>query len=344
MALGTAGSSRGMSPFQGVMPLAIATTIVLVGLAAIVVWLATSGPILPPPVTVSVQAQASLEPAPAAEASAAPLRPQLFPDPDLLENSPSGPLPVVSLDGRMARDAYAAPFDKADKRPRIAILIDDLASSISLTNMAIQNLPGPVTLSFMPYRRDLGQLTMAAHAAGHEIMLDLPMEPPDTNRHDPGPNALRTALDAPTNVARLDWMMARATGYVGMAAFLGGRFESERADMQPILKEIYKRGLLYVDNKAAAQSIAPLIATEMGLPFAIASVVIDADPTRGAIDQRLAELEQDAQRDGHALGIAAASDAVIQRVGAWAATLNDKHLVLAPVSAVATTAPKPAVP
>jgi polysaccharide deacetylase 2 family uncharacterized protein YibQ len=330
----------------GVMPLAVAVTATVFGAVAVVIWLASSGPPLPPPVTVKIPSAASpaTPQAPAAPADTAAAA--AYPDPALLETTPNGQLPVVDRAGRMAWQVYAMPFDAADKHPRIAIVVDDLGSSATLTNQAIQTLPAAVSLSFMPFRRDLPALTSAAHGAGHEILLDLPMEPQDAQHHDPGPNALRSALDAQTNIGRLDWMMGRASGYVGLAAFLGGRFATDRNDLQPILREIGRRGLLYVDNHAAPQSVAPPIAAEIGLPIAVASVQLDTEPSRASVDQQLSQLELAAAHDGQAVGIAAVSAAVIDRVTAWASTLKAKNLVLAPISAVVTVTkpPPPASP
>jgi polysaccharide deacetylase 2 family uncharacterized protein YibQ len=59
------------------------------------------------------------------------------------------------------------------------------------------------------------------------------------------------------------------------------------------------------------------------------------------IDKQLAALEAAARHNGAALGVAAPYPASVDRLVAWAATLNDKGLVLAPVSAVATVQPAP---
>jgi polysaccharide deacetylase 2 family uncharacterized protein YibQ len=116
---------------------------------------------------------------------------------------------------------------------------------------------------------------------------------------------------------------------------MGGRFESERGDMTPILAELRRRGLMYVDNHASPQSVAPAVAAELRLPFAAAGKRVDAEPSVAAIDAALGELETAARHDGSSIGIAAASQPVIERVAAWAQTLESRGLVLAPASALA---------
>ncbi len=289
------------------LPLLAATGLVAVALAGVAMWLFVAGAGTAPPAAVAVL----IPPAPPPAADAAGPATPADPTAGLTETSPNGPLPVKTKDGRVAFKVYARPFDPQEKRPRIAIIVGNLGTSATETDTAIRSLPGEVSLSFMPYRKRLGEWIGLARAAGHEVLLDLPMEPPDVLHNDPGPNALRTALDAPTNVARLEWMMAQATGYVGMVAFMGGRFEGDRQDLQPILEDLGKRGLLYVDNRASPQSVGPAVAAELKLPFAVSNRQIDLDPSRGTIDRRLAELEDVARRNGEAVGIAQVSVAVL---------------------------------
>jgi polysaccharide deacetylase 2 family uncharacterized protein YibQ len=330
--------------FIALVAVAAGTGAIFFGL---VVWLMVKGPV-PAPITLpeasaSIALQADTPPAPPAQA------PQIAtgmaaPDADLTENSQNGPLPIVAKDGRLPLKYYARPFDKKETRPRIAIVIGNLGTSATETDTAIRSLPGAVTLAFMPYRKRLGEWIGLARAAGHEVLLDLPMEPPDVLHNDPGPNALRTALDPTTNISRLEWIMAQATGYVGMVGFMGGRFEADRPDFQPILEDIRKRGLLFVDNHSTPQTVGPNIAVELKLPYAIANRQIDLDPSREAIDLQLAELEDVAKRNGSAVGVADVSVPILERVAVWAEKLEMHGLVLAPITAVVTVTPPPIEP
>jgi polysaccharide deacetylase 2 family uncharacterized protein YibQ len=45
------------------------------------------------------------------------------------------------------------------------------------TEAAIAGLPGAVTLGFAPYGADLARQTVLAREAGHELVLEIPMEP-----------------------------------------------------------------------------------------------------------------------------------------------------------------------
>ncbi|MEM9421376.1 MAG: divergent polysaccharide deacetylase family protein, partial [Pseudomonadota bacterium] len=63
----------------------------------------------------------------------------------------------------------------APRRPKIAVVIDDLGLSWSAFRAA-NSLPGPITLAFLPYGNDAQAMLDATHSE-HEVMLHLPMEP-----------------------------------------------------------------------------------------------------------------------------------------------------------------------
>src|SRR5690242_15302334 len=110
-------------------------------------------------------------------------------DPALTEQTPDGAVPIIAADGRRPMDLYARRFDSTDPRPRIAIVVSGLGIGEAITQSAIDKLPPGITLSFTPYGpQGLQSSVSAARAAGHEVLLELPMEPFDFPSNDPGPN------------------------------------------------------------------------------------------------------------------------------------------------------------
>ena len=268
------------------------------------------------------------------------------PDQRLVEPGRDGLLPVIGPDGRQPWQVYARPFADRTLRPRIAIVVAGLGLRESTTLAAIETLPPDVTLAFTPYARDLPRWARAARAAGHEFLIQVPMEPVDFPTSDPGPKALMTGLSTTDNKSRLEWSLARATGYVGVMTYMGSRYTADGAVMRPTAEALRARGLMVLDSRTAGNSVIADVAAELGLPAAVATRFVDATPTRSAVDARLAELERFARQNGTAIGIAADYPGSIERIAAWCATLTEKGLVLAPVSALAdtVTAPEPPPP
>ena len=229
--------------------------------------------------------------------------------------------------------AYARPSDETADRPRIAIVVAGLGLGRAATTAAIK-LPGAVTLAFASHARDLQQWIDLARAAGHEVLLDLPMEPEDYPAIDPGPQALLTSLSGAENAERLKWHLGRATGYVGVTHNMGSRFTASSDQMRPILSALKVRGLMFLDARTSANSVAARLATAIGLPRAINNRFLDTQASRTAIDRRLGEIERIARRVGFSVAVGHAYPVTIERLGRWLQTLDEKSLVLVPVSAL----------
>ena len=261
------------------------------------------------------------------------------PDPALIEHGRQGPLPMIGPDGRQPWQTYARPFDDKDKRPRIAVVITDLGLSGAATETAIQQLPGSVTLSFSPYAKGLDQWANLARAAGHEVLLDLPMEPLDYPEQDPGPYTLLTSLDPKQNLFKMQWLLSRATGYVGVTNHMGSRFTTSGPDLKPVLEQIKARGLLFLDSRSSEQSIAAKLAKETGMAWAINSRFIDPTASRDAIDNQLAEIQKIAKKTGYAVAMGSAYPVTIERVAAWIPKAEAAGFAIAPVTAIAGKQP-----
>jgi polysaccharide deacetylase 2 family uncharacterized protein YibQ len=262
-------------------------------------------------------------------------------DPRLTESSRHGPLPKVAQDGSRASDIYSRPVKAIAGKPdapRIAIVVGGLGIGGAATSDALGKLPGAVTLALAPYGGNLAQVAARARNDGHELLLQVPMEPFDYPDNDPGPQTLLTSLDPGQNVDRLQWLMSRFQGYVGIANAMGARFTASEPSLAPVLQETAKRGLLYLDDGSSQRSVAGQIAGASNLPFAKADLIIDAVPTPGDVDRALARLESIARERGFAVGVASALPVSIERIARWAKTAESHGLLLVPITAVANKA------
>jgi len=249
--------------------------------------------------------------------------------------SPSGAAPPPD-DANAAWRRNSQAFPETDARPRIAVVLTGLGLSTSATEAAIAQLPAGITLSFTPYARRLDEGMAAARADGHEVMLDLPMEPTSYPNDDPGPQALLIALSARQNLERLAWTLARGEGYVGVAAVMGSRFAASAEDLAPVLEALKVRGLMYLDNRASDDSVASAEAARIALPLAVNDRRLDsAQASREAIDARLVQLETIAAAEGVAVAVGAPSALMIERLRDWSEGLEERGFALAPITAVA---------
>jgi polysaccharide deacetylase 2 family uncharacterized protein YibQ len=257
------------------------------------------------------------------------------------EPSRHGLLPKVAEDGARPSEVFARPVKPISGKPnapRIAIMIGGLGIGATVTNDAIRKLPGAVTLAFGGYGGDLERQVSRARDAGHEVVLQVPMEPFDYPDNDPGPQTLLTALDAAQNVDRLHWLMSRFQGYVGIANLMGARFTASESALAPVLRETAKRGLIYVDDGSSPRSLASQIAGANNLAFAKADMTLDQVATAADIDRALTRLEATARERGVAVGVASAVPVSIERIARWAKTAGKHGILLIPITAAVAKA------
>ncbi len=257
----------------------------------------------------------------------------------LLESSAlyvNGQLPRIATDGRTPRQAYAAAFDTSDTRPRIAILLAGIGMD-EAASMAALDLPAQVSFAVTPYATRLEKFVPAARAAGHELLLSMPMEPQGYPLNDPGNRALLTGASPLVNAQLTEWALTRFTGYVGVTGALGQmrgeRFAAALGQMKQLQTTLGERGLLYVDPRPNAAWTKP---GEGRLPTRGIDVVLDETQGGGAeIDKALARLERIARDRGAAMGLAGRpSPLAVDRIAVWAAGLDARGVALAPVSVV----------
>jgi polysaccharide deacetylase 2 family uncharacterized protein YibQ len=255
-------------------------------------------------------------------------------DPKLLEDTAQGQIPKIGSDGARPSDAYAQPASAA-KGPHIAIVVGRLGISANALTEALAKLPGPVTLAVTPYGADLDRWVARARGQGHEVLLQVPMEPFDYPENDPGPQTLLTSLPPEQNVSRLRWFMGRFGGYVGIANYMGARFVTNDASIGAVIREGGKRGLMFFDDGATPRTVTGSAAGGANVPYAKADLVIDATPSASEIEGALAKLEASARERGFAVGYASALPLSIERIANWTKTLSARGVTLVPISAIA---------
>ena len=259
---------------------------------------------------------------------------KVAPDPRLVEKSRFGGLPKIGPDGARPAVIYARPAGSlpggAKPVARIAIVIGGLGISDSATADAITKLPPAVTLAFAPYGGSTATQAARARETGHEIMLQVPMEPFDYPDSDPGPHTLKVAARPSENIDHLQWAMGRMSGFVGIMNYMGAKLTADPTALTPILREVASRGLVVLDDGSSSRSRLTELAGE-GLA-ARADVVLDAIPRASEIDKALLALESAAMSRGLAVGSASALPVSLDRIQAWARTLEARGFLLVPVS------------
>lgn len=226
----------------------------------------------------------------------------------------------------------------AHDAPKIAIIIDDMGLAVRNSIWATR-LPGPITLSYLPYATDVQGQVDAAAARGHEIMLHMPMEALDRHMY-PGPGALTTQLDDATLKKNLMAMLNSFTGYRGVNNHMGSRMTSDPARMQTIIDAVDHRGVYFVDSWTSPRSVAYQVAASKGIPRARRDVFLDHYEGQGTVWAALAQAERMARRHGSAVVIGHPKVDTLSVLQAWLPAAIARGVKIVPASALIYDGPQ----
>ncbi|MDE3060939.1 MAG: divergent polysaccharide deacetylase family protein [Pseudomonadota bacterium] len=281
---------------------------------------------LPPDVSVVPEEKAA--PIPPAAVALAPVKDAL------LQKADAGMLPVIGSDGTKPWRYYAKPYEHKGSLPMIAIIVTGLGENKMVAENAAR-LPENVTLSFSPYAHDVATWVNTARVAGHEVMVDLPLEPSNYPATDPGPDGLMAADDVSKNESRMQWLMSRFSGYSGFVTPQNEAFSGNGDAFKWLLQMLANHGLLLVMGHEPAKSEVRQGLEASTTPNVTADLLVDEDLSATAIQARLSSLEQIARSRGYAVGIAQPFPLTIEQLRAWAAKLGNDGFVLVPVTFIA---------
>ncbi|MBD9389533.1 divergent polysaccharide deacetylase family protein [Agrobacterium sp. AGB01] len=261
-----------------------------------------------------------------------------MPNEDLLEDSAFGKLPKTGADGLRSLEQYARPWSGA-RGTRIAIVIGGLGLSQTGTQNAIRTLPPEITLAFAASGNSLQRWMQEARREGHEILLQVPFEPFGYPGNNPGPDTLLVGDSQKINMERLHRSMAKITNYTGVMNYLGGRYMADAKMLEPVLRDVSERGLLFLDDGSSAQSQTGAVAKALAMPHAFGDIQIDEQVNRSSIMTRLDDLERLARRNGSAIGVASAFDESITAVSDWVSEATSRGIEIVAVSALVSDRP-----
>ncbi len=242
----------------------------------------------------------------------------------------SEPENAIPASAPLVRNARA--FSNPDNKPTVSLIVGGLGTNATLTRSAIDNLPPEVTLAFAPTADNLRGWVRQARRAGHEVLIELPMEPYDFGRQRPHANVMRVAQTPDENKERLAKLLARAPGFIGVMNYQGAKFATDPAAVDPIMAELSDKGIAMFEDGNLVRSEFSQSAKKSGLAFGKATSAIDSRPGADEILQQLLLLETTARERGAALGTGTPFPVTFDILQEWLPTLEEKGIVLAPAS------------
>jgi hypothetical protein len=209
----------------------------------------------------------------------------------------------------------------------------NLGADEVLTRRAIDELPGEISLAFLPGTPDLPHWLQLAREHGHESYLMLPVEDP-SGPAERGIRPIEGSADAAENLQRLRIAMSRGEGYVGFV--VSGPSVVSRSDLiaRPLMKELADRGLALVEISPNGVSAMYRLTVELGMGYARSSTVLDYKLAgQGSVDsnlERLVDWVSERTNDKaarHDFGVLQPDNAAIDAIVAWRQRLSHQSAV-----------------
>lgn len=216
--------------------------------------------------------------------------------------------------------------------PRIIIVFDDMGLDRAVFD-EVMRLPGPLTLSFLPYGRESRALAREAAERGHAVMLHLPMEP--AGAADPGPGSLSSRMSENELAASLERNLAALDDYVGVNNHMGSKLTRDAAAMEMILARLKARGLFFLDSLTTGESVVARAGEAVGAAVLMRDVFIDAERGEASAMAQLRLVERIARETGFAVAIAHPRRDTLKAIGPWLASAPARGFTLATISSLA---------
>jgi hypothetical protein len=244
-----------------------------------------------------------------------------------------GGLPVVLTLIRQAPPRVAPPASPAARRPRVAIVIDDVGMNLDLVRRA-SALPVPLTFSVLPGLPSSAESARIAVKRGREVILHLPMEPDEYPEKDPGPGALLTGM-AEEEVERvLGEALRSVPGAKGMNNHMGSRLTTDPEAMRRLVRGIGSRRLYFLDSRTTPASVALQVAREAKLRSASRDVFLDNVEEEGAIREQLERMVRIGRENGSAIAIGHLKEPTIAALGAFLPRLKAAGVEVVPLGSL----------
>jgi polysaccharide deacetylase 2 family uncharacterized protein YibQ len=224
--------------------------------------------------------------------------------------------------------AFFVPVAFAEKFA--SIIIDDLGNNLEYGNMAIE-LPGPITLAFLPHTVFASALANKAHHSGKEIMLHLPLQP--VRHYSDTPGTIKLHMTHSEFIRQLQSDIASIPHIKGINNHMGSLLTQHPGHMDWLMAALAEQGDLYfIDSRTTTKSVATLFAHKHNVPNLKRDIFLDPDFNPETIRREFSRFILKASQTGYAIAIAHPYPGTIQFIKEHIDMLEEQGIKLVPVS------------
>jgi uncharacterized protein len=228
---------------------------------------------------------------------------EIFPEKDLPSSQVVAAIPpkIAAIPPKIAPLPPSTSHLK--KRPRVAIIIDDLGYDTYIAKKFVELEPR-LTFSVIPHTPFQKKVTEIIRKNGGELMIHVPMEPNEYPEVNPGPGALLTTMEPDQLIAQLKLNLDTISDAKGINGHMGSKLTANSEKMYQIFSILKQRKLYFVDSLTTPHSVCKPSSTLLQVPFAQRDIFIDHFQESDFIRKQTYRLIELAKKNGEAIGIA----------------------------------------
>ncbi len=209
--------------------------------------------------------------------------------------------------------ATPAGLPEVEVRARLALVINDYGED-AVRSRRFAELPGTFTAAVRSNLEDADRWADEARRSGMEVIVNLPMEPKNYPRRNPGDDAILVDLSGREIRKRVNRALDRVGPVTGAKTYMGSLAVEDRDVMRPVLEVLEARHLFFVNAVQSQYSTVRELAHEIGIPlYELTNVSqVDAGHTNaGTIGIRFDDLVRSTRGKGYGVGIIHARDGTL---------------------------------
>jgi polysaccharide deacetylase 2 family uncharacterized protein YibQ len=213
-----------------------------------------------------------------------------------------------------------------------SIIIDDLGNNLEYGNKVI-DLPGPLTLAFLPHTEYANELADRAYSSGKEVILHLPLQ--SVRHYSNTPGTLKLHMTRSEFIRQLEQNIDSIPHIKGLNNHMGSLLTRHPGHMDWLMAALAQQGKLYfVDSKTTNKSVASLFARQHDVPHLDRDIFLDPDSRPETIHRQFARFINKVNQTGYAVAIAHPYPGTIQFIREHLDELAEQGIKLVPVSAI----------
>jgi polysaccharide deacetylase 2 family uncharacterized protein YibQ len=175
-----------------------------------------------------------------------------------------------------------------EPRPvRLALLLVDIADDAKIAR-ALLARHEPFAVAIPALGEGRAALRRAARAGGHELVLQIPMEPENYPRVNPGPGTLLVSMTARHIENTLRGNVEEAGDVIAVSNLMGSFATQDEPFMTAFYRELRRRKLPFLHVGAVPRSVCRELAASVGVAYDVPDAYLD----REAREKKPAALER----------------------------------------------------